>query len=99
MMARCAESEEPMDESPDAGRDVLVAIYESLKNLHQTLYEQGFKIQALEFTLKSFPDTRPVYESALDQAKSAEAVQAMNTSTKAYDALIALVRGGPHHSA
>jgi hypothetical protein len=83
----------------EAGNNLLASLYESLRDLHQTVFDLGFKVQAAEFVLRSFPDTRPVYEDGLKQAKTPEAVQGVELSRKAYNALIAQVRGGPLHSA
>lgn len=88
-----------MDEPQEAGRDILVSIFQSLKDLHRTLYDQGFRIRAAEATLRSFPQTLPVFDALLKDEMAPEQILERDLSLKAYDSLIALARGGPHHSA
>jgi hypothetical protein len=59
-----------MEESSEAGIETLVFIYKSLQNLHKTLFDQAVKIQVLDVTLMAFDQTYPVYESALERART-----------------------------
>jgi hypothetical protein len=86
-------------DDPAAGNNLLISLYESLRDLHQTVFDLGFRVQAAEFALRSFPDIRPVYEDGLKLAKTDEAVSAAELSRKAYNALISQLREGSTYSA
>jgi hypothetical protein len=88
-----------MDETPDAGAVLLANLYRAIRDLHHSVFEMGFKVQALEYTLRSFPDTRPVYDEGLKLARTPEAVAAMDLSRKGYDSQIAQALAGTSHSA
>ena len=83
-----------MSEDASNGNEFLAQLYEGLRRQHEFVYEQGFKVQALELTLRSFPDTRAKYESALAQVKSKEVLDSMRSSLAGHDAAIALLRSG-----
>ena len=83
----------------NAGAELLAELYESLKQLHKSSIEQGFKTQALELTLRSFPDTKPMYEAALEQVKTPKVLQEAELLLKGYDAAIAIIRSGQSPSA
>lgn len=84
---------------PTGTNEQLAKLFEFLKQLHSFAYDLGFKVQALELTLRTFPDTRPVYEDALKQVRSPEALRGIELAMKAYDAQVALARGGSLPSA
>lgn len=82
-----------------AGRELLVGLMEADRQIQSALFEQGLKIQAMELTLRSFPDAKPMYEKSHAALRTPEVVQAHERSQNLSRAAIDSVRKGQFPSA
>jgi hypothetical protein len=88
-----------MDNETEAGQNLLADLFEANRKQDAALFEQGLKIQAMELTLRSFPDTKPTYEEALKRARTPEVVREFERSQSLAFAAIAAIRKGQLPSA
>jgi|HubBroStandDraft_1064217.scaffolds.fasta_scaffold53452_1 hypothetical protein len=83
-----------MPDPDEAGRELLALLYESLRDTHDTLFELGFKVKALEGTVRSFGNTRNLYESTLAEVRTPEALRAKELQRSVYESQIQAIRAG-----
>jgi hypothetical protein len=76
------------------GREFLAGLYESLRDVHMALYNQGFKVRALEYALRSFGNTRDLYDKHLADVTTPEVLQEVERSRLLYEATISAIRQG-----
>jgi hypothetical protein len=77
-----------------AGRDLLAGLFEANMRYDKALFEQGLKIQAMELTLRSFSDAKPLYDQNLKALRTPELVREHEHSQRLSLAAIAAIRGG-----
>jgi hypothetical protein len=83
-----------MENKLDPGTELLAGLLESNMRHEQALFDHGLKIQAIELTLRSFPDTKPMYEQSLAALRTPELVQAHEHSQRLSRSAIDSIRGG-----
>lgn len=83
-----------MENKLDPGTELLAGLLESNMRHEQALFDQGLKIQAIELTLRSFPDTKPMYEQSLAALRTPQVVQKHEQMQQLALAAIAAVRAG-----
>ena len=83
----------------DAGQELLIHLLEANMRQDKALFDQGIKVQAIELTLRSFPDAKPMYEEALERAKNPEVLAEFQRSQNLALAAIAAIRAGEFPSA
>jgi hypothetical protein len=88
-----------MDDQTKAGYDLMAELFEALRLHEHSLFEQGLKVQALEFTLRSFPDGKPVYEKSLAEFRTPEVVRKHELAQRLSRERVAAIRAGRFPSA
>jgi hypothetical protein len=83
-----------MTNEEKAGYEILASLLEANIKTNRALFEQGLKIQAMELTLRSFPDAKPMYEKSLAEARTPEVVREFETGERLARASAHSVRVG-----
>jgi hypothetical protein len=88
-----------MDSETEAGCNLMADLFEAIRQQEHSLFEQGLKIQAMEFTLRSFPDAKPKYEQSLEALRTPEVVQKHELAQALDRERVAAIRSGRYPSA
>jgi hypothetical protein len=88
-----------MDDETKAGYDLMAELFEMLRIHENALFEQGLKIQAMELTLRSFPDGKVVYEQSLAALRTPELAAKHELAQGLSRARVDAIRAGRYPSA